>query len=72
MQNEETNVPLKQDFPSGTRNKILFLKEVIYKQLVSTCLLGLSKICCQPQGCNFSNAAAPSVLDGWKKEPTQS
>lgn len=67
-QNEETNVPLKQDFSPGTRNKILFLKEMIYKQLVSTCWLGLSKICCQPQGSNFSNAAAPSF--GWLEEGT--
>lgn len=68
MQNEETNVPLKQDFSPGTRNKILFLKEMIYKQLVSACWLGLSKICCQPQGSNFSNAAAPSF--GWLEEGT--
>lgn len=33
---------------------------MIYKQLISTCWLGFNKICCQPQGCNFSYAAAPS------------
>lgn len=56
-------MPLKQeDLSPGTRNKILFLEVMIYKQLISTRWLGLHK----PRGHNFSNVAALSF--GWVAE----